>query len=119
MSRDSAVIHSVSAANYHELGQFEACFLLLQEGDKDTGGTLLYSNKQGCGGDRTYSDGGAMIFVHGEIMAQGCQFSHDDVEVVTVAIDLDKVEAYRTKQHPIVNFFGLKTYSRIKVEFGM
>jgi NAD+ synthase (glutamine-hydrolysing) len=60
-----------------------------------------------------------MIFVHGELVAQRHQFPLGDVEVVTAAIDLDKVEARRTKQHPIVNFFGLNTYSRIKAELDM
>ena len=71
----------------------------------------LYSNHQGCDGERVYYDGCAMIMVNGSIVAQarsdhlqsttidaspqGAQFSLDDVEVVTATIDLDDVRAKR------------------------
>jgi len=44
---------------------------------------------------RLYYDGSAMIAVNGEIVAQGSQFSLEDVEVVTATIDIDEVRAYR------------------------
>ena len=44
-----------------------------------SGGVYLYANQQGCDGDRTYYDGGAMIAVNGQIVAQGSQFSLKDV----------------------------------------
>jgi NAD+ synthase (glutamine-hydrolysing) len=44
---------------------------------------------------RLYYDGSAMIAVNGQIVAQGSQFSLEDVEVVTVTVDLDEVREYR------------------------
>jgi predicted amidohydrolase len=46
---------------------------------RKVGGVYLYANQQGCDGGRLYYDGTAMIAVNGEIVAQGSQFSIDDV----------------------------------------
>ena len=43
------------------------------------GGIYLYSNQQGCDGDRLYYDGCAMIVMNGNVVAQGTQFSLHDV----------------------------------------
>ena len=37
-----------------------------------------------------------MILVNGEVVAQGSQFSLNDVEVVTATVDLEEVRAYRS-----------------------
>lgn len=60
-----------------------------------SGGIYLYANQQGCDGDRLYYDGCAMIVVNGEIVAQGSQFSLNDVEVVTATVDIEEVRTYR------------------------
>jgi NAD+ synthase (glutamine-hydrolysing) len=91
-------IQAISTASNHELGGFDTRFILLQEAARESGGVILYSDPRGCGGDRTYSDGCAMIFVNGELVALGCQFSLEDVEVVTAIIDVDDVEAFRPIQ---------------------
>lgn len=56
-----------------------------------SGGIYLYANQQGCDGDRLYYDGCAMIVVNGNIVAQGSQFSLNDVEVVTATVDIEEV----------------------------
>jgi NAD+ synthase (glutamine-hydrolysing) len=89
-------VQSISTASNHELGGFDARFVLLQEAALESGGVLLYSDQRGCGGDRTYSDGCAMIFMNGELVAQGLQFSLEDVEVVTAKIQVDDVEAFHS-----------------------
>jgi NAD+ synthase (glutamine-hydrolysing) len=119
MSGDGILIHTVSAANHHELGEFDTRFHLLQKAATETGGVFLYANSRGYGGDRTYSDGGAMIFVNGELVAQGRQFSLEDVEVITATINLDDIEPHRTNQHEQVNFFGLNTYQRVSIDFDL
>jgi NAD+ synthase (glutamine-hydrolysing) len=58
-----------------------------------SGGIYLYANQQGCDGDRLYYDGCAMIVVNGEIVAQGSQFSLNDVEVVTATVDIEEVRS--------------------------
>lgn len=51
----------------------------------------MYANQQGCDGDRLYYDGCAMIVVNGDLVAQGSQFSLNDVEVVTATVDIEEV----------------------------
>ena len=43
------------------------------------GGIYLLANQKGCDGDRLYYDGCALIAMNGHILAQGSQFSLDDV----------------------------------------
>jgi hypothetical protein len=45
------------------------------------GGIYLYANQQGCDGGRLYYDGCACVAVNGKLVAQGSQFSVNDVEV--------------------------------------
>ena len=39
------------------------------------GGVYLLSNLLGCDGERVYYDGGSMVLVNGQLVAQGPQFS--------------------------------------------
>ena len=39
----------------------------------------MFANQRGCDGERVYYDGCAMLAVNGHIVAQGSQFSIDDV----------------------------------------
>jgi len=43
-----------------------------------------------------YYDGSATIFINGRIVAQGSQFSLNEVEVVTATVDLDEVRVHRS-----------------------
>lgn len=62
------------------------------------GGIYLYANQQGCDGDRLYYDGCPLIACNGSIIAQGSQFSLDDVQTITATIDLDDVRAARASK---------------------
>jgi NAD+ synthase (glutamine-hydrolysing) len=64
---------------------------IIHTDDFQSGGIYLYANQQGCDGDRLYYDGCAMIVINGEIVAQGSQFSLNDVEVVTATVDIEEV----------------------------
>ena len=44
----------------------------------------LYANQQGCdGAGRQYYDGCSLIVLNGDVVAQGSQFSLNEVEVIT------------------------------------
>ena len=55
----------------------------------------MYSNLIGCDGERVYYDGCCLIAVNGEIVAQGSQFTLDEVEVTVATVDLDDVRSFR------------------------
>lgn len=44
-----------------------------------SGGIYMYANQKGCDGDRVYYDGCAMVAINEDIVAQGVQFSLNDV----------------------------------------
>lgn len=51
---------------------------MITEATRKCGGVYLYSNLQGGDGDRLLYDGGSLIVVNGEVVAQGSQFSLND-----------------------------------------
>ncbi|GAB1202302.1 glutamine-dependent NAD(+) synthetase [Aspergillus pseudonomiae] len=79
-------IISNSSGSHHELRKLDTRINLVTQATK----------LQGCDGDRLYYDGCAMIVVNGNIVAQGSQFSLNDVEVVTATVDIEEVRTYRS-----------------------
>ncbi|CAI7666933.1 unnamed protein product [Penicillium palitans] len=88
-------IISNSSGSHHELKKLDTRINLITQATKLSGGIYLYANQQGCDGDRLYYDGCAMIVVNGDIVAQGSQFSLNDVEVITATVDIEEVRTYR------------------------
>lgn len=98
MSLDGVEIITNSSGSHHELRKLDTRMELITEATKKCGGVYLYSNQKGCDGDRLYYDGCACIVVNGKMVAQGAQFSLEDVEVILATIDLDDVRAYRNQK---------------------
>lgn len=95
LALDGVEIFTNSSGSHHELRKLNTRMELITEATKKCGGVYLYANQRGCDGDRLYYDGCALIVVNGKVVAQGSQFSLDDVEVVTATVDLDDVRSYR------------------------
>jgi NAD+ synthase (glutamine-hydrolysing) len=60
-----------------------------------------------------------MIALNGEIIAQGSQFSLNDVEVVTATIDIEDVRAHRAKSSRSMQAAASERYHRIEVPFSL
>ena len=81
----------------------------------------MYSNLRGCDGERVYYDGCAMIVINGEVIAQGSQFSLQEVEVISATVDLEDIRNFRGSG----TTFGAsavltqKSYPRVKVDFAL
>ena len=56
-----------------------------------------------------------MLAVNGEIIAQGSQFSLNEVEVVTATIDIEDFQAHRTKSNRNMQATTTERYHRIEV----
>ncbi|KAH3665395.1 hypothetical protein OGAPHI_003579 [Ogataea philodendri] len=95
LALDGAEIFTNSSGSHHELRKLDIRMAMITEATRKCGGIYLYSNQKGCDGDRLYYDGCALIVVNGKVVAQGAQFSMDDVEVLTATVDLEEVRAYR------------------------
>lgn len=98
MALDGVEIITNSSGSHHELRKLDLRLELIAESSKKCGGIYLYANQKGCDGDRLYYDGCACIVVNGNMVAQGSQFSLNDVEVVTATINLDDVRSYRNQR---------------------
>lgn len=83
------------SGSHHELRKLNSRLTLMKNATHKCGGAYIYSNQQGCDGNRLYFDGSALICVNGEIVAQASQFSLNDVEVITAVIDLESIRSYR------------------------
>ncbi len=88
-------IFANGSGSHHELRKLHKRIELIRSATAKNGGIYLYANQRGCDGGRLYFDGCALIAVNGEIVAQGSQFSLQDVEVVTATVDLEEVRSYR------------------------
>ncbi|CAB4034234.1 Glutamine-dependent NAD(+) synthetase, partial [Paramuricea clavata] len=115
MGLDGVEIFTNSSGSYHQLRKLQKKIDLIRNATKKSGGVYMYSNVRGCDGGRVYYDGCSMIAINGEIVAQGKNFSLQDVEVVTATVDLNDVSTYRGS----ANWFQQlgaksdKAYSRI------
>lgn len=79
MGRDGVEIFTNSSASHHELRKADQRVNLIKSATTKSGGIYLYANQRGCDGDRVYYDGCAMVAINGDVVAQGAQFSLDDV----------------------------------------
>lgn len=84
------------SGSHHQLRKLNTRIDLVRSATTKAGGVYLYSNQKGCDGGRLYFDGCAMIWVNGELVAQGSQFEGlDEVEVLTAVVDLSAVRSKR------------------------
>jgi len=60
-----------------------------------------------------------MIALNGRIIAQGSQFSLNDVEVVSATIDIEDVRAHRAKSSRSMQATASEKYHRIEVDFAL
>ncbi|KAF9462892.1 hypothetical protein BDZ94DRAFT_1260105 [Collybia nuda] len=119
MGLDGVEIFTNSSGSHHELRKLYTRVELIKEATLKLGGIYLYANQQGCDGDRLYYDGSAMIAVNGRIVAQGSQFSLNDVEVVTATVDIEDVRAHRAKSSRSMQAASADRYHRIEVSFAL
>ena len=60
-----------------------------------------------------------MIIVNGNIVAQGSQFSLNDVEVVTAIVDIEEVRSARFAPSRAHQSHTTPSYKRIETEFSI
>lgn len=92
---------------------------LIRSATLKAGGIYLYANQKGCDGDRLYYDGCSLIAINGSVVAQGSQFSLDDVEVVTATVDLEEVRSYRTRSSRNQQAARSEAYERVQVKTAL
>ena len=87
---------------------------------RQKGGVYIYSNLKGCDGERVYYDGSSMIALNGEMLAQGQQFSIEEVEVVSATVDLDDIVHRRNNPGYGSEYAQSRdVYPKIPVDFAL
>ncbi|KAF2493497.1 glutamine-dependent NAD(+) synthetase with GAT domain-containing protein [Lophium mytilinum] len=119
MGLNGVEVFTNSSGSHHTLRKLDVRMSLILEATRKSGGIYLYANQQGCDGDRLYYDGSAMIIINGDIVAQGTQFSLNDVEVVTATCDIEEVRAYRFAPSRALQAIQAPTYQRIETNFSL
>lgn len=118
MALDGVEIFTNSSGSHHELRKLDVRLELITEASKKCGGVYVYANQKGCDGDRLYYDGCACIILNGQVLAQGKQFSLQDVEVVTATINLDDVRSYRNQKSAALQSSSITNpYEAVFVDF--
>ncbi|KAM0749771.1 glutamine-dependent NAD synthetase with GAT domain-containing protein [Meredithblackwellia eburnea MCA 4105] len=113
MGLDGVEIFTNSSGSHHELRKLSTRIDLIKEATLKSGGIYLYANQQGCDGDRLYYDGCSFITCNGQVIAQGSQFSLNDIEVVTATIDIQQVRAHRSWSSRSIQAARTPGYERI------
>lgn len=119
MGLDGVEIFTNSSGSHHELRKLHRRVDLIKEATLKLGGVYLYANQQGCDGDRLYYDGCALIALNGRIIAQGTQFSLNDVEVISATIDIEDVRAHRAQSSRSHQAAQAERYPRIEAPFTL
>ncbi|KAI9877314.1 MAG: glutamine-dependent NAD(+) synthetase, partial [Watsoniomyces obsoletus] len=116
---DGCEIFTNSSGSHFEIRKILRRLTLIRDATQQNKGIYLYANQQGCDGDRLYYDGCAMILVNGKVVAQGSQFSLNDVEVVTATIDLEEVRAARFAPSRGMQVQKQEAYPRIELDVAL
>ncbi|CAG8728220.1 15610_t:CDS:2, partial [Racocetra fulgida] len=125
MGLDGVEIFTNSSGSHHELRKLHRRIDVIKEAmmkvyiSYKSGGVYLYSNQQGCDGDRLYYDGCALIAINGQIIAQGSQFSLNNVEVITATIDIDDVRSHRRMSSRAMQAVNASPYRRIEAPIAL
>uniref|UniRef100_A0A4W3JCJ0 Glutamine-dependent NAD(+) synthetase n=1 Tax=Callorhinchus milii TaxID=7868 RepID=A0A4W3JCJ0_CALMI len=117
MGLDGVEIFTNSSASHYELRKDHSRLERVKSATAKNGGIYVYANQKGCDGDRLYYDGCPTISANGHLVAQGHQFSLEDVEVITAMLDLEDVRTYRGEL-PSRNIL-VKPYHRVKIDFAL
>ncbi|KAK2624616.1 hypothetical protein QTJ16_005809 [Diplocarpon rosae] len=119
MGLDGVEIFTNSSGSHHELRKLHTRLELIVSATLKCGGLYLYANQQGCDGDRLYYDGCALIVLNGKVLAQGSQFSLEDVEVITATVDLEDIRGYRDQKSRAMQALAQQSYERVNVNISM
>nr|XP_054491493.1 glutamine-dependent NAD(+) synthetase isoform X3 [Agelaius phoeniceus] len=120
MGLDGVEIFTNSSGSHHVLRKAHTRVDLVNSATAKNGGIYILANQKGCDGDRLYYDGCAMISMNGETVAQGSQFSLDDVEVLVATLDLEDVRSYRAEiSSRNLAASKVNPYPRVKVNFAL
>lgn len=88
-----------SGSHYEKGKQEEKREVLIKATTRKSGGVYIYSNLEGCDGERLYFDGGSIIAMNGKIESVANRYLLRDVQVTLCNINLDDIVTYRLRSN--------------------
>ena len=96
MGLDGVEVFTNGSGSHFNLRKLHTRADLIIDSTNKCGGVYVYSNLIGCDGGRLYFDGCCVVALNGEMVAQGPQFTLDEVSVTVATVDLDDVTSHRS-----------------------
>ena len=114
------VLINGSSSHYEKSKQDEKREVLIKATTRKSGGVYIYSNLEGCDGERLYFDGGSIIAMNGEIKAVSSKYLLRDIQVTKCDINLDDIVTYRLRSnsHQLQSSRQLR-YPEINIELEL
>lgn len=93
------ILINSSGSHYEKGKQEEKREVLIKATTRKSGGVYIYSNLEGCDGERLYFDGGSIIALNGDIKAVANRYLLNDIDVTVSDINLDDIVTYRMRSN--------------------
>ncbi|KAF6029406.1 hypothetical protein EB796_012285 [Bugula neritina] len=120
MSLDGVEIITNGSGSHHQLRKGYVRRDLIKSATMKAGGIYCFANLLGCDGERVYYDGNSCIYLNGEVLAQGPQFSLQEVVVIGSHVDLEDVRSYRNQiKSRCMQASHQTKFPRVSVEFTL
>ncbi len=105
-----------NSASHFEFRKYNTRVQMIREATSKIGGVYLYDNLRGADGGRAMFDGGTLVVQNGQVLKEGDRFSLQDVEVLSVQVDLQAVRSTRISKRYKQSVNSLP---RLKVAFQL
>jgi NAD+ synthetase len=93
------ILINCSGSHYEKGKQEEKREVLIMATTRKSGGAYIYSNLEGCDGERLYFDGGSIIAMNGEIKTVSNRYLLKDIQVTVCDINLDDIITFRLRSN--------------------
>jgi NAD+ synthase (glutamine-hydrolysing) len=108
------------SGSHFEAGKLQKRINLIKNTTQKCGGAYIYSNLEGCDGDRLYFDGASMVGFNGTILDIENRFTLRDVQVLVVDIPISLILSYRLKNNSFEHQASLqKKFNIISIEINL
>jgi NAD+ synthetase len=88
-----------SGSHYEKGKHEEKREVLVKATTRKSGGVYIYSNLEGCDGERLYFDGGSIIAMNGEIKCVSNRYLLKDFQVTICDVNLDDIVTFRSRSN--------------------
>lgn len=87
------------SGSHFEEGKLKKRIDLINSATRRNGGAYIYSNLEGCDGERLFFDGGSMVGLNGSILDIEDRFTLREIQILIVDIPISSILSYRLKSN--------------------